>query len=72
MRAEDGRAVTCLDISAFIRDLPTSQDTRRFSTANVRVLPPRRRIRWRPWRLVPGFCCWMRIPSPLILWCAMS
>lgn len=35
VRAEDGRAVTSLDISAFIRDLPTGQDTRSFSTANA-------------------------------------
>lgn len=35
VRAEDGRAVTSLDISAFIRDFPTGQDKRRFSTANA-------------------------------------
>ncbi len=35
VRAEDGRAVAGVDISAFIGDLPTGQDTRRFSTPNA-------------------------------------
>jgi predicted ABC-class ATPase len=35
IRAEDGRAVTGVDISPFIRDLPNGVDTRQFSTANA-------------------------------------
>lgn len=35
IRAEDGRAVTGVDISAFIGDLPSGADTTRFSTANA-------------------------------------
>ena len=35
LRAEDGRAVTAVDISPFIADLPGGQGTRAFSTANA-------------------------------------
>lgn len=35
IRAEDGRAVTNTDISAFIKDLPLGGDTRCFSTENA-------------------------------------
>jgi predicted ABC-class ATPase len=35
IRAEDGRAVTGVDISPFIGALPNGADTRRFSTANA-------------------------------------
>lgn len=35
VRAEDGRSVTDLDISPFIRDLPGGVDTTHFSTANA-------------------------------------
>lgn len=35
LRAEDGRAVTGVDISAFINDLPGGQPTTRFSTPNA-------------------------------------
>ncbi len=35
IRAEDGRAVRCVDISGFINNLPLGQDTRRFSTDNA-------------------------------------
>ncbi|WP_270238149.1 ABC-ATPase domain-containing protein [Rothia kristinae] len=35
VRAEDGRAVTGTDISAFITNLPSSTDTTAFSTANA-------------------------------------
>ncbi|WP_272896832.1 P-loop domain-containing protein [Nesterenkonia sp. PF2B19] len=35
IRAEDGRAVTGVDISPFIGDLPSGTDTRRFSTTNA-------------------------------------
>ncbi|MDH4658844.1 ABC-ATPase domain-containing protein [Corynebacterium pyruviciproducens] len=35
IRAADGRAVTDVDISEFISDLPTGADTARFSTANA-------------------------------------
>lgn len=35
IRAEDGRAVTGVDISAFIGDLPSGSDTRDFSTTNA-------------------------------------
>lgn len=35
VRAEDGRSVTDLDISPFIRDLPGMVDTSHFSTANA-------------------------------------
>ncbi|GAA4283641.1 ABC-ATPase domain-containing protein [Brevibacterium daeguense] len=35
VRAEDGRAVTGVDISPFISDLPSGTDTRRFTTANA-------------------------------------
>ncbi|WP_349828600.1 ABC-ATPase domain-containing protein [Brevibacterium litoralis] len=35
VRAEDGRAVTGVDISPFIGDLPSGTDTRRFSTTNA-------------------------------------
>ena len=35
IRAEDGRAVTGVDISPFIGDLPSGSDTRRFSTTNA-------------------------------------
>lgn len=35
LRAEDGRAVTAVDVSPFIRDLPTGADTTRFTTTNA-------------------------------------
>ncbi|MCT2535814.1 ABC-ATPase domain-containing protein [Aquibacillus koreensis] len=35
VRAEDGRQVTCVNISSFINDLPHKQDTRNFSTENA-------------------------------------
>ncbi|MDH5589841.1 MAG: ABC-ATPase domain-containing protein [Gemmatimonadota bacterium] len=35
VRAEDGRAVTAVDISGFIDDLPLERDTTRFSTADA-------------------------------------
>ncbi|GAA4402023.1 ABC-ATPase domain-containing protein [Tsukamurella soli] len=35
VRAEDGRAVTGVDISPFIGDLPSGTDTRHFSTTNA-------------------------------------
>lgn len=35
LRAEDGRAVTGVDISAFLHDLPSAVDTTRFSTTNA-------------------------------------
>ncbi|MGQ7786191.1 ABC-ATPase domain-containing protein [Nesterenkonia sp. K-15-9-6] len=35
IRAEDGRAVTGVDISPFIGELPSGTDTRRFSTTNA-------------------------------------
>ena len=35
LRAEDGRAVTAVDISPFIADLPGGQGTRRFTTRNA-------------------------------------
>ena len=35
LRAEDGRAITNVDISPFISNLPTRTDTRRFSTTNA-------------------------------------
>lgn len=35
IRAEDGRAVTGVDISPFIRGLPSGTDTRSFTTANA-------------------------------------
>ncbi|AKK11992.1 ABC-ATPase domain-containing protein [Corynebacterium uterequi] len=35
LRAEDGRAVTCVDISPFITNLPTHADTTSFSTTNA-------------------------------------
>ncbi|MBM7571633.1 ABC-ATPase domain-containing protein [Aquibacillus albus] len=35
VRAEDGRQVTNVDISAFINDLPHKQDTKRFTTENA-------------------------------------
>jgi len=35
IRAEDGRAITGVDISPFIGDLPNGADTRHFSTANA-------------------------------------
>ena len=35
IRAEDGRAVTGVDISGFINNLPDGQDTRTFSTASA-------------------------------------
>lgn len=35
LRAEDGRSVRDVDISAFIDDLPNGADTRRFSTADA-------------------------------------
>lgn len=35
IRAEDGRAVTDVDISPFITGLPSGQDTRRFTTTNA-------------------------------------
>ena len=35
LRAEDGRAVTAVDISAFIADLPGGQGTARFTTGNA-------------------------------------
>lgn len=35
IRAEDGRAVAGLDISPFISNLPSGEDTRAFSTANA-------------------------------------
>ncbi|QCV87205.1 ATPase [Acidipropionibacterium jensenii] len=35
VRAEDGRAVTGVDISPFIADLPSGVDTRRFSTTSA-------------------------------------
>lgn len=35
IRAEDGRAVTAVDISAFIDGLPMARDTRRFTSANA-------------------------------------
>lgn len=35
LRAEDGRAVTGVDISPFINGLPSGDDTTRFSTANA-------------------------------------
>ncbi len=35
VRAEDGRAVTDVDISAFITNLPSGTDTRRFTTGNA-------------------------------------
>jgi predicted ABC-class ATPase len=35
IRAEDGRSVEKVDISAFIGDLPTGEDTRVFSSANA-------------------------------------
>ncbi|GMR12056.1 MAG: ABC-ATPase domain-containing protein [Gemmatimonadota bacterium] len=35
VRAEDGRSVTGVDISPFIRDLPGGEDTRVFSTPNA-------------------------------------
>lgn len=35
IRAEDGRAVTDVDISPFITNLPSGQDTRRFTTTNA-------------------------------------
>jgi len=35
LRAEDGRAVSCVDISPFIDRLPLGRDTRRFTTENA-------------------------------------
>ncbi|UOQ48485.1 ABC-ATPase domain-containing protein [Gracilibacillus caseinilyticus] len=35
IRAEDGRQVTSVNISAFINDLPHGQDTKRFTTENA-------------------------------------
>ncbi|RAV31758.1 ABC-ATPase domain-containing protein [Corynebacterium heidelbergense] len=35
LRAEDGRAVTNVDVSPFIRDLPSGADTREFRTTNA-------------------------------------
>ncbi|AGP30431.1 ABC-ATPase domain-containing protein [Corynebacterium terpenotabidum] len=35
LRAEDGRAVTGVDISPFLHDLPSGTDTRSFSTTNA-------------------------------------
>lgn len=35
IRAEDGRAVTRTDVSAFVGDLPSGDDTRDFSTGNA-------------------------------------
>ena len=35
VRSEDGRAVTGLDLSPFISDLPQGRDTRRFTTADA-------------------------------------
>lgn len=35
VRAEDGRNVSCLDISAFINNLPMGQDTQSFSSSNA-------------------------------------
>ncbi len=35
VRAEDGRAITSVDISNFITDLPRGEDTAHFSTANA-------------------------------------
>lgn len=35
LRAEDGRAVSSVDISLFIRDLPDGRDTSRFSTVDA-------------------------------------
>ncbi len=35
IRAEDGRAITGVDISPFINNLPQGKDTRRFSTQNA-------------------------------------
>ncbi|WP_058306539.1 ABC-ATPase domain-containing protein [Gracilibacillus massiliensis] len=35
IRAEDGRQVTSVNISAFINDLPHGQDTKKFSTENA-------------------------------------
>ncbi|GAE91902.1 isopentenyl-diphosphate delta-isomerase [Gracilibacillus boraciitolerans JCM 21714] len=35
IRAEDGRQVTAVNISAFINDLPQQQDTQRFTTENA-------------------------------------
>ena len=35
VRAEDGRFVTCVDVSPFIHDLPGARDTRCFSTSDA-------------------------------------
>jgi predicted ABC-class ATPase len=35
IRAEDGRSVSEVDISAFVRDIPFGKDTRAFSTRNA-------------------------------------
>ncbi|GJD06093.1 Uncharacterized protein Gasu2_05280 [Galdieria sulphuraria] len=35
IRAEDGRAVTCVDISSFIKNLPFGKDTQSFSTEDA-------------------------------------
>ncbi len=35
IRAEDGRAVTGVDVHAFVDHLPSGEDTRRFTTANA-------------------------------------
>jgi predicted ABC-class ATPase len=35
VRAEDGRAVSCVDLSPFINNLPFKKDTKQFSTADA-------------------------------------